>query len=141
MTAKARLPEGFVYQPNFLDKEDEANLFEQFRSLEFKPFEFRGFLGKQRVVSFGFRYDFNIGKLKHIEPIPEFLQPIRERTAVAFRLPADEVVQAEKKKGREMGTRLTLLGAALRVLVARSVPDGLAAQHPDCEVSALRYHI
>jgi alkylated DNA repair dioxygenase AlkB len=126
MTAKATLPEGFVYQPNFLDTEDEANLFEQFRSLEFKPFEFRSFLGNRRVVSFGFRYDFNIGKLKHIEPIPEFLQPIRDRTAVAFRLPADEIVQA-------MVTEYAA-GAAIGWHRDRAVFDEVAgiSLHSDC---------
>src|SRR5262249_6389584 len=94
MTARAPLPQGFVYQPNFLNAQQEAGLLEQFGSLEFKQFEFHGFLGNRRVVSFGFRYDFNIGKLEHIEPIPEFLQPIRNRTAMSFGLAADEIVQA-----------------------------------------------
>jgi alkylated DNA repair dioxygenase AlkB len=46
-----------------------------------KPVAFRGFLGKRRVVSFGWHYDFNGGGLGKAGEIPEFLLPVRERGA------------------------------------------------------------
>ncbi len=77
------MPEGFHYWPKLISKQEEAALLEAVSRLEFKPFEFRGFLGNRRVVSFGWRYDFNDSSLKRAEDIPEFLQPTRERAAEA----------------------------------------------------------
>ena len=37
-------------------------LLERVRGLPFKEFEFQGYLGKRRVVSFGLHYDFAHGK-------------------------------------------------------------------------------
>jgi alkylated DNA repair dioxygenase AlkB len=75
------LPDGFRYQPEFVTKREEESLIEHVRGLPFKEFEFHGFLGKRRVVSFGWRYDFSSAKLREAGPIPEFLMPIRERAA------------------------------------------------------------
>jgi alkylated DNA repair dioxygenase AlkB len=75
------LPEGFRYQPEFLTKGEEDDLTGHFRDLPFKEFEFHGFLGKRRVVSFGRKYDFSSAKLRESGPIPEFLMPIRDKAA------------------------------------------------------------
>jgi alkylated DNA repair dioxygenase AlkB len=73
------LPEGFRYRPDFLSKAVERTLLEQIKVLPFREFEFHGFTGKRRVVSFGWRYDFNGGGLTKTEDIPEFLLGIRAR--------------------------------------------------------------
>lgn len=52
------LPVGFAYRDDLVSPEEECALAEQFEVLPFKPFEFHGFLGKRRVVSFSWRYDF-----------------------------------------------------------------------------------
>jgi alkylated DNA repair dioxygenase AlkB len=75
------LPEGFQYQPEFLTEDEEKELIAHFQDLPFKEFEFHGFLGKRRVVSFGWKYDFSAGRLRESEPIPEFILPIREKAA------------------------------------------------------------
>ena len=49
----------------------------------FREFEFHGFTGKRRVVSFGWRYDFNGGGLTKRRICPTFLLPVRAR-AEAF---------------------------------------------------------
>src|SRR4051812_11466717 len=53
------LPEGFRYQPELISAHDEQQLIQQIESLPLKEFEFQGYVGKRRVVSFGWRYDFN----------------------------------------------------------------------------------
>ena len=73
------LPEGFRYQPDFLSEEDERSLLEQVKVLPFREFEFHGFTGKRRIISFGWRYDFNGGGLTKTEDIPKFLSGIRAR--------------------------------------------------------------
>jgi alkylated DNA repair dioxygenase AlkB len=75
------LPDGFRYQPEFVTKREEEDLIGHFQDLTFKEFEFRGFLGKRRVVSFGWKYDFGRAKLQESAPIPEFLVSIREKAA------------------------------------------------------------
>ena len=59
-----RLPEGFRYKEELLLPEEERALISTFERLPFREFEFRGFLGKRRTVSFGLRYDFNVRGFK-----------------------------------------------------------------------------
>jgi hypothetical protein len=54
-----RLPEGFSYRQDIISQTEEATAVRDFEALPFKPFEFRGYLGKRRVVSFGWRYDYS----------------------------------------------------------------------------------
>ena len=74
-------PEGFSYEENLLSREEERTLVRAFADLPFKAFEFQGFQGKRRVVSFGWHYDFNIRGLGTAEAIPEFMLPLREKAA------------------------------------------------------------
>jgi len=48
----AELPDGMRYAPDVLTPHEEQALLEQIPALPFKEFEFHGFLGKRRVVSF-----------------------------------------------------------------------------------------
>lgn len=75
------LPEGFVYRPDFVSRQEEAELVRRLEPLPFAPFQFHGFEGNRRVVSFGWRYDFNEGGLKRAEPFPEWLQQLAARAA------------------------------------------------------------
>jgi alkylated DNA repair dioxygenase AlkB len=75
------LPDGFRYQPALLDEAQAEALLESIKSLPFKEFEFHGFVGKRRVVSFGWRYDFNGGGLTKTDDMPDFLLAVRARAA------------------------------------------------------------
>jgi alkylated DNA repair dioxygenase AlkB len=77
------LPEGMKYQADFLSTEEERALLHDAGGLPFKEFEFHGFTGKRRTVSFGWRYDFNGGGLTKTDDMPEFLVGLRAR-AEAF---------------------------------------------------------
>ena len=76
------LPHGFEYRPELLSPREEAQLKVRFRELPFREFEFHGFLGKRRTVSFGLRYDFGDSKVHQTEEIPDFLLPLRDRAVV-----------------------------------------------------------
>lgn len=69
--------EGFAYQAELISPEMERELVARFGELEFKEFEFLGFLGKRRVVSFGVRYDFGDSRMHQALEIPAFLRPLR----------------------------------------------------------------
>ena len=76
-----RLPEGFKYEPDVISADEEHQLVRQVETLPFKDFEFHGYLGKRRVVSFGWRYDFNDRELQKADDVPPFLLPLRRRAA------------------------------------------------------------
>ncbi|MET3997115.1 hypothetical protein ABID65_008795 [Bradyrhizobium sp. S3.9.2] len=80
------LPEGMKYQPEFLSADEERALLADIETLPFKEFEFRGFTGKRRTVSFGWRYDFNGGGLTRTDDMPEFLTPVRARAEAFARI-------------------------------------------------------
>jgi hypothetical protein len=86
--AAQAVPAGFVYQDDIISPADERVLLDRFQDLPFKPFEFHGFFGNRRVVSFGWRYDFAGGRLRESEPVPAFLLPCvnRQRRLRVFRL-------------------------------------------------------
>src|SRR5512140_500359 len=100
------LPAGFKYRPDVISADEECELVARFGSLPFKEFEFHGFVGKRRVVSFGWRYDFNHGGLQKTEEIPAFLLPLRERAADFAGLPPEtfqQVLLTEYRPGASIG--------------------------------------
>lgn len=76
------LPEGFAYRPNLIGEAEEAALAACLAALPLREFEFHGYFGKRRVVSFGLRYDFGDRAVHQAEPIPDFLLPLRDRAAL-----------------------------------------------------------
>lgn len=87
------VPEGFVYRDDVITVEEEQALIERFSELPFKPFEFHGFLGNRRVLSFGWRYDFSSAVLQPSNQIPPFLLSLRDRAAVFANVPSDTLQQ------------------------------------------------
>jgi alkylated DNA repair dioxygenase AlkB len=74
--------EGFRYQPELISVAEEHELIARVRELPFKNFEFHGFKGKRRTVSFGWQYEFSgHGALRKADDIPQFLLPLRARAA------------------------------------------------------------
>jgi alkylated DNA repair dioxygenase AlkB len=92
--AQPAMPAGFRYAPDLIGAAEEARLVAAFADLPFKEFEFHGFLGKRRVVTFGRRYDFNGGGLKQAEAMPAFLEPLRGRAAAFAGLAPDRLQHA-----------------------------------------------
>src|SRR5215207_9450073 len=74
--------EGFRYEPELIEPNDEEALVARVRGLPFQEFEFHGYKGKRRVVSFGWKYEFSGGgQLRKADDIPEFLLALRSRAA------------------------------------------------------------
>jgi alkylated DNA repair dioxygenase AlkB len=87
------LPEGFKYQPDVVSPSDEQTLLDRVRELPFQSFEFQGYVGKRRVVSYGWRYDFNDRKLREADNIPSFLLTLREVAADFAEMPPGQLQQ------------------------------------------------
>jgi alkylated DNA repair dioxygenase AlkB len=82
--------EGFRYKPAFVDAAFEDALVARVRELPFQEFEFHGFKGRRRVVSFGWKYEFSGGGQLHTaDEIPEFLLGLRSRAASFAGVKAD----------------------------------------------------
>jgi alkylated DNA repair dioxygenase AlkB len=80
-TATTEMPEGFRYEPGVISPDSERILLEQIQGLPFREFEFQGYVGKRRVVSYGWRYDFNERALQQADNIPDFLLSLRSVAA------------------------------------------------------------
>jgi alkylated DNA repair dioxygenase AlkB len=74
-------PDGFIYRANLITESEERDLVSFVKTLPFKEFQYQGFIGKRRVVSFGWRYDFNVRELQPAQELPVELQELRERAA------------------------------------------------------------
>ena len=100
------LPPGFRYERDLITVSEERELLDQLRELPFREFEFHGFTGKRRVVSFGWRYDFGDRSLLKANDIPEFLLPLREKSARFADLAAAQlqhVLVTEYSEGAAIG--------------------------------------
>jgi alkylated DNA repair dioxygenase AlkB len=87
-------PAGLRYLPDLLDEREEQQLAQRIAEQNLAPFEFHGFLGKRRVISFGHRYQFGDGGgLKKGDEVPSFLLPIRNKVTSAFDLDPAKLVQ------------------------------------------------
>jgi alkylated DNA repair dioxygenase AlkB len=88
------LPEGFAYQQEFLTVGDEQYLLRIFEKLDFKPFDFKGYIARRRIVEYGFEYDFGSRRATVTTAIPDFLRPVREKAATWAGIRPDEIVEA-----------------------------------------------
>lgn len=100
------LPEGFRYRPELIGAVEESALLTHVRELPFREFEFHGYKGKRRVVSFGWRYDFSARHLQKADNIPDFLLALRPAAAVFAGMDAEEfqhVMVTEYSSGAGIG--------------------------------------
>ena len=73
--------------------DQECELVERFHTLPFVAFEFREYVAKRRIVSFGSKYDFSQERLQRADDIPPFLLPLRERVVAFTELDAADLQQ------------------------------------------------
>jgi alkylated DNA repair dioxygenase AlkB len=101
------LPPGMRYSEELVSAGEEAELAEYIAALPLKPFEFvGGFVGNRRVVSFGWRYDFNAHAVQASDPIPPPLLALRAKVAVFAAKDADlfqQVLVTEYSPGAGIG--------------------------------------
>lgn len=87
-------PVGFTCWQNAFSREEEGAWVQWLEALPFKPFEFHGYLGKRRIVSFGWRYDYAGRSLQPSAPMPRLLEPLRQRAADIAGLDVSRLQQA-----------------------------------------------
>jgi alkylated DNA repair dioxygenase AlkB len=87
-------PRGFSRFADAFSRDEESAWVHRIEALPFEPFEFHGYLGKRRIVSFGWRYDYAGRALRASEPMPAFLGPLRQRAAAVAGLDVERLQQA-----------------------------------------------
>jgi alkylated DNA repair dioxygenase AlkB len=85
------LPQGFLYEPNFLTEAEETGLLTEVEALDWRNFEMHGVIAKRRVYSYGYNYGPSRRNIEPGLPIPKWLQPIIEKAATRFSLPRDAI--------------------------------------------------
>lgn len=100
------LPEGFVFEPEFLSGEEERALLEEIARLPLEEAKYKEYTARRRVAYFGHDYDFSKNRLGEAPPIPAFLEPLREKMARWMRVaPAAlaTALVAEYRAGTPLG--------------------------------------
>jgi alkylated DNA repair dioxygenase AlkB len=87
-------PPGFRHWNEVIPQEEERAIVEALASLDFTAFAFHGYVGRRRVVSFGWSYDFESKALRDAPPIPPFLLTLREHVATLAGLAPQTLSQA-----------------------------------------------
>ena len=77
----APLIAGLSYHPEIVPPQEQQAFIERLAALDLAPFRFQGWLGNRKTHSFGWRYDFDDASFAPSDPIPEWLQPFRQRAA------------------------------------------------------------
>jgi alkylated DNA repair dioxygenase AlkB len=99
-------PEGFVYEPEFISREEEASLLELIQDLPLEEAQYKEYTARRRTVSYGSQYDFTKNALDAAPAIPSFLMPLREKVAAWAGFPPEKFVHglvSEYRPGTPLG--------------------------------------
>ncbi len=100
------LPDGMVYELDFLSLEEEAALIAVMQSLPLTEMNYRGYTARRRVVSYGGKYDFQAHRLEPSLPLPPQLEPLRAKVAAWLGVAPEAFTQAlvaEYSEGTPLG--------------------------------------
>jgi alkylated DNA repair dioxygenase AlkB len=73
------LPPGMRLQEDFLSPEEERSLVAIIEALPLANMKYQQYTARRRVVSYGGQYDFSAQKLDEAQPLPGWLDALRER--------------------------------------------------------------
>jgi alkylated DNA repair dioxygenase AlkB len=88
------LVDGLDYRAGFISSAEEAALIERLETMDLAPFRFQGWTGNRKTQSFGWRYDFDDASFRPAEPIPAWLEPLRDKAAEFAGVPPGEIAHA-----------------------------------------------
>ena len=88
----APLIPGLAYREQAISEAEEEALVENLVAADLSPFRFHGWLGNRKTQSFGWRYDFEDASFTPTEPVPEWLERLREAAAGFAEVRPDDFV-------------------------------------------------
>ena len=86
-------PQGLVYEPGFLTRAEEAELLRTMTDIRFDPIVIHGQAARRTARHFGLGYDYRKREPEPGEPLPDWLEPLRDRCAALAGLASDELVE------------------------------------------------
>ncbi len=87
------LPEGLIFEPEFLSRDEEQELLQVIRRLPFYEFKLHGVAAKRRVMHFGLRYALDKRVLSDAPELPVEFEPLRARAAAIAGIATQEFSQ------------------------------------------------
>lgn len=87
-------PAGLRYVPDFLTDAQEDWLLERLTTLEYGEVRMHGQVARRVVRHYGTSYHFETGAVTPGEPIPGWLEPVRERCAALLDRPTTDLAEA-----------------------------------------------
>jgi len=100
------LPEGFVFQPDFISPDEERALLDEIARLPLEAAKYKQYTARRRIAYFGFGYDFTANRLGVAPPAPAFLEPLRDKVAAWMSLAPQALEQAlvtQYRRGTPLG--------------------------------------
>lgn len=87
------LPAGFLYYPEFISCQEEAELLREIQGIKLHTFYFQGYEAKRKVTSFGYDWNFEKQLLTKGRAIPASFGWLIERVAETCSIPHHEIAE------------------------------------------------
>jgi alkylated DNA repair dioxygenase AlkB len=87
------LPQGFSYYPEFIDRNEEQQLIAAIQQIELHAMVFHQYTAKRKVASFGYDYNFSLGKLTKGIEIPEAFNWVVDRVAKQLSINRNQIAE------------------------------------------------
>lgn len=84
---------GFTYCADFIIPQEEQALIESLQMLMWQPVVLFGQIAKRRVVHFGMDYHYERRSVQPTQPIPEFLNEVKLRSATLLKIHSETIVE------------------------------------------------
>lgn len=91
--APSEEPEGLLYRPDLISRDEETELLEILENLRFDPIVLHSQAAKRTGRHFGLDYDYGARTPLPGEPVPDWLLPVRERAAELAGHEPEELVE------------------------------------------------
>jgi alkylated DNA repair dioxygenase AlkB len=130
------MPDGLLYQEEFLSRHDEEGLLAEIRRLPLEEAKYKAFTAKRRIAAYGSSYNFDTNELGPAPAIAPFLLPLKTRVASLIGIEEPEIRHAlvtEYRPGTELGWHRDVgefgivagvsLGGACRMRFRRYPPE------------------
>ena len=88
------LPPGMRLEEEFLSRQEEQALIATIAALPLANMKYQQYTARRRVVSYGGQYDFSAQRLNEADPLPAWLDPLRERAGAWAGIAPERFTQA-----------------------------------------------
>ena len=92
--APSEEPQGLLYRPDVLTRDEETALLDVLADLRFDPIVIRGQAARRTARHYGLGYDYESRTPRPGEPVPEWLLPVRGRASALAGVEPEALVES-----------------------------------------------